>query len=139
MQSMMDGYLCLLHLTTGVVIETVFMPFATAAFFSFVLVSVFGMRYLLLIWRIQRPENNRASSNNNNSNSNNDSDNNNNNNDSNNTNQEEQETILPIANRPQPTPQPVSDPRRDISALYYRMCKFIFLFYLKNLGNRYLS
>ncbi|KAI8142937.1 hypothetical protein BJV82DRAFT_515843 [Fennellomyces sp. T-0311] len=86
MQSMMDGYLCLLHLTTGVVVENVFMPFATAAFFSFVLVSVFGMRYLLLVWRIQRPETAsrpvQATS---------------------------PEPILPTANRPQPTQQP-SDP-----------------------------
>ncbi|KAG0191534.1 hypothetical protein DFQ28_011651, partial [Apophysomyces sp. BC1034] len=37
MQAMMDGYICLLHLTTGVVIDTVFTPFAAAAFFSFVL------------------------------------------------------------------------------------------------------
>ncbi|ORZ10077.1 hypothetical protein BCR42DRAFT_333854 [Absidia repens] len=56
MQAMMDGYICLLHLTTGVVMESVFLPFASAAFFSFILVSIFGMRYLLVIWRIQRPE-----------------------------------------------------------------------------------
>ncbi|KAI7897604.1 uncharacterized protein BX663DRAFT_556558 [Cokeromyces recurvatus] len=56
MQAVMDGYLCLLHLTTGVVIENVFIPFATAAFFTFILVSIFGMRYLLVVWRIQRPE-----------------------------------------------------------------------------------
>ncbi|KAI8339033.1 hypothetical protein BC941DRAFT_350028 [Chlamydoabsidia padenii] len=60
MQAMMDGYICLLHLTTGVVIETVFLPFASAAFFSFISVSIFGMRYLLVIWRIQRPESIRA-------------------------------------------------------------------------------
>ncbi|EPB85544.1 hypothetical protein HMPREF1544_07633 [Mucor circinelloides 1006PhL] len=60
MQAIMDGYLCLLYITTGVVIENVFIPFATAAFFTFVLVSVFGMRYLLVVWRIQRPEPNTA-------------------------------------------------------------------------------
>ncbi|KAG1143058.1 hypothetical protein G6F37_011401 [Rhizopus arrhizus] len=59
-QAIMDGYLCLLHLTTGVVLETVFIPFATAAFFTFILVSIFGMRYLLVVWRIQRPESIRA-------------------------------------------------------------------------------
>ncbi|KAI9310998.1 hypothetical protein BX666DRAFT_1128141 [Dichotomocladium elegans] len=59
MQAMMDGYLCLLHLTTGVVVKSVFLRFAAAAFFNFILVSVFSMRYLLLIWRIQRPENAR--------------------------------------------------------------------------------
>ncbi|KAI9290201.1 hypothetical protein BC943DRAFT_270351 [Umbelopsis sp. AD052] len=56
MQSTMDGYLCLIHLTTGVVVQNVFIPFATTAFFTFVLVSIFGMRYLMVIWRIQRPE-----------------------------------------------------------------------------------
>jgi len=56
MQSTMDGYLCLIHLTTGVVVQSVFIPFATTAFFTFVLVSIFGMRYLMVIWRIQRPE-----------------------------------------------------------------------------------
>ncbi|KAI8881349.1 hypothetical protein K501DRAFT_189207 [Backusella circina FSU 941] len=61
-QAAMDGYLCLLHLTTGVVIDNVFLPFATAAFFTFILVSIFGMRYLLVVWRIQRPESIRAQS-----------------------------------------------------------------------------
>ncbi|KAL0075034.1 hypothetical protein J3Q64DRAFT_1811683 [Phycomyces blakesleeanus] len=56
MQAIMDGYLCLLHLTAGIVVDAVFIPFAATAFFNFVLVSVFGMRYLLVIWRIQRPE-----------------------------------------------------------------------------------
>ncbi|KAJ2956270.1 hypothetical protein NQZ79_g7864 [Umbelopsis isabellina] len=56
MQSTMDGYFCLLHLTTGVVVQSVFIPFATTAFFTFILVSIFGMRYLMVIWRIQRPE-----------------------------------------------------------------------------------
>lgn len=55
----MDSYLCLLHLTTGVVVDNVFIPFATAAFFTFIFVSIFGMRYLLVIWRIQRPEHTR--------------------------------------------------------------------------------
>ncbi|KAL1915128.1 uncharacterized protein VTP21DRAFT_7609 [Calcarisporiella thermophila] len=56
MQALMDAYLCLLHLTTGVVINSVFIPFSSASFFTFVLASIFGMRYLLVIWRIQRPE-----------------------------------------------------------------------------------
>ncbi|KAI7867554.1 hypothetical protein BDF14DRAFT_1915144 [Spinellus fusiger] len=59
MQAIMDGYLCLLHLTAGIVIDTVFLPFAATSFFGFILVSVFGMRYLLVIWRIQRPETTR--------------------------------------------------------------------------------
>ena len=60
MQALMDGYICLIHLTTGIVMENVFLPFAAAAFFSFILVAIFGMRYLLVIRRIQRPESNRA-------------------------------------------------------------------------------
>ncbi|ORX62922.1 hypothetical protein DM01DRAFT_1297822 [Hesseltinella vesiculosa] len=60
MQALMDGYICLIHLTTGVVMENVFLPFASAAFFSFILVAIFGMRYLLVIRRIQRPEANRS-------------------------------------------------------------------------------
>ncbi|KAF9183908.1 hypothetical protein BGZ51_003697 [Haplosporangium sp. Z 767] len=46
-QVFIDSYLCMLHLTTGVLV---------ASFFSFVLVAIFGMRYMLVIWRIQRPE-----------------------------------------------------------------------------------
>ncbi|ORY94080.1 hypothetical protein BCR43DRAFT_495831 [Syncephalastrum racemosum] len=130
MQAMMDGYLCLLHLTTGVVIETVFMSFAAVAFFNFISVSVFGMRYLLVVWRIQRPEASRT------------------------TPEEPQQSpqqqqqaapaaqrattpgsILPLVNTPRPA-RPIatfSDPRRDISTLYYRLYALLlfglFLFY----------
>ncbi|CAG8459281.1 5094_t:CDS:2 [Paraglomus brasilianum] len=55
-QAIMDGYLCLLHITTGILIESVFFPLASAAFFSFVLVSLFEMRYLLAIWHVQKSE-----------------------------------------------------------------------------------
>jgi hypothetical protein len=50
-QAMMDSYLCLLHLTGGIVIESIFNAFATAAFFQFIGFSVFEMRYLLFIWK----------------------------------------------------------------------------------------
>jgi len=55
-QAVMDSYLCLIHLTAGIVIESVFNPYATAAFFKFVLFSIFEMRYLLLIFKARNPE-----------------------------------------------------------------------------------
>jgi hypothetical protein len=118
MQAAMDGYLCLLHLTTGVVIDNVFLPFATAAFFSFILVSIFGMRYLLVVWRIQRPESIRAQSqpaspapepS-----------------DESNNNDTSTDTLLPLANRPavnRPSTTEESNPQRDVTYLYYRLCK----------------
>lgn len=51
----MDAYLCLLHLTAGIVVESLFNAFATAAFFKFVIFSIFEMRYLLAIWKSRRP------------------------------------------------------------------------------------
>lgn len=112
MQAVMDGYLCLLHLTTGVVIENVFISFATAAFFTFVLVSIFGMRYLLVVWRIQRPESIRASQP-----------------PSPTPDQQQQQqtpnatSLLPIANVRRPNPEEQTNPQRDITYLYYRLCK----------------
>jgi hypothetical protein len=111
MQAIMDGYLCLLHLTTGVVIENVFIPFATAAFFTFVLVSIFGMRYLLVVWRIQRPESIRASQ------------------PPSPTPDQQQapdtENLLPVANVRRPNPEEPSNQQREITYLYYRLCKYI--------------
>ncbi|MED6223002.1 Transmembrane E3 ubiquitin-protein ligase fly2 [Stylosanthes scabra] len=54
-QAIMDAYLCLLHLTAGILIESLFNAFATAAFFKFVVFSIFEMRYLLTIWKANRP------------------------------------------------------------------------------------
>ncbi len=48
---MMDSYLCLLHLTGGIIIESVFNAFATAAFFQFIGFSVFELRFLFSIWK----------------------------------------------------------------------------------------
>mmetsp|Transcript_12111 Transcript_12111/g.34059 ORF Transcript_12111/g.34059 Transcript_12111/m.34059 type:complete len:656 (+) Transcript_12111:510-2477(+) len=53
-QAIMDAYLCLLHLTAGIVVEALFNAFATAAFFEFVIFAIFEMRYLLSIWRARR-------------------------------------------------------------------------------------
>ncbi|KAI8374372.1 uncharacterized protein BYT42DRAFT_576128 [Radiomyces spectabilis] len=122
-QAMMDGYLCLLHLTTGIVIENVFIPFASAAFFSFILVSVFGMRYLLVIWRIQRPEALRASQTQPTADTANDRPA---------ATEPDEQTLLPIANRPAPTPAPMN-PQREATYLYYRLYAValsgLFLFY----------
>ncbi|TKY48880.1 Transmembrane E3 ubiquitin-protein ligase 1 [Spatholobus suberectus] len=54
-QAIMDAYLCLLHLTAGILVESLFNAFATAAFFKFVVFSIFEMRYLLAIWKASRP------------------------------------------------------------------------------------
>ncbi|KAJ4801328.1 RING/U-box superfamily protein [Rhynchospora pubera] len=54
-QAIMDAYLCLLHLAAGVVVESLFNAFATAAFFKFVVFSIFEMRYFLAIWKATRP------------------------------------------------------------------------------------
>ncbi|CAO3640235.1 unnamed protein product [Mucor hiemalis] len=123
MQAVMDGYLCLLHLTTGVVIDNVFIPFATAAFFTFVLVSIFGMRYLLVVWRIQRPESIRPSqpaSPTPDQEANSDT-------------APDTENLLPVANVRRPNTAEVSNPQRDITFLYYRLYAVLllglFLFY----------
>ncbi|KAK9048633.1 hypothetical protein SSX86_032401, partial [Deinandra increscens subsp. villosa] len=57
-QAIMDAYLCLLHLTAGILVESLFNAFATAAFFKFVVFSIFEMRYLLAIWKASRAINN---------------------------------------------------------------------------------
>ncbi|KAE9620638.1 hypothetical protein Lal_00019560 [Lupinus albus] len=54
-QAIIDVYLCLLHLTAGILVETLFNAFATAAFFKFVVFSIFEMRYILAIWKANRP------------------------------------------------------------------------------------
>ncbi|KAH7429115.1 hypothetical protein KP509_09G031600 [Ceratopteris richardii] len=56
-QAIMDAYLCLAHLTAGILVESLFNAFATAAFFKFVIFSIFEMRYLLAIWKARRPLN----------------------------------------------------------------------------------
>lgn len=55
-QAIIDSYLCLLHLTTGIVMDSVFNAFATAAFLKFITFSVFEMRYILVIWKSRRPQ-----------------------------------------------------------------------------------
>eukprot|EP00002_Diphylleia_rotans_P011381 TRINITY_DN2249_c0_g3_i2.p1 TRINITY_DN2249_c0_g3~~TRINITY_DN2249_c0_g3_i2.p1 ORF type:complete len:450 (-),score=77.10 TRINITY_DN2249_c0_g3_i2:284-1633(-) len=55
-QAIIDSYLCLIHLTTGIIIEPLFNAFSTAAFLKFVMFSVYEMRYLLFIWKARRPQ-----------------------------------------------------------------------------------
>ncbi|SAL96139.1 hypothetical protein [Absidia glauca] len=129
MQAMMDGYICLLHLTTGVVIESVFLPFASAAFFSFISVSIFGMRYLLVIWRIQRPESIRTSQQASSSppvaNSNNTS------------------TDSPRTTEPTPTPSPQQSLpvqyHMDFSRLYAILLFGLFLFYQSTIRSAFVQ
>jgi transmembrane E3 ubiquitin-protein ligase len=55
LQAVADSYLCLGHLTMGIAVPTLFNAFATAAFFKFIIFSIFEMRWLLLIWKARRP------------------------------------------------------------------------------------
>ncbi|BFZ64331.1 hypothetical protein YB2330_005474 [Saitoella coloradoensis] len=54
--AVMDGYLSIIYLSVGMLTESLFLPFVTAAFITFVLVSIFGMRLLLVVWQTQEPE-----------------------------------------------------------------------------------
>lgn len=54
LQTISDSYLCLAHLTIGIALQTLFNAFATAAFFKFIIFSIFEMRYMLMIWKARR-------------------------------------------------------------------------------------
>ena len=53
-QAVLDAYLCLLHLTLGILVEPLFTAFATAAFVQFCVFGIFEMRLLLVAWRARR-------------------------------------------------------------------------------------
>ncbi|KAI9919123.1 hypothetical protein PsorP6_012015 [Peronosclerospora sorghi] len=55
-QAIVDSYLCLGHLTVGIVAQNVFAAFASVAFVKLIIFSVFEMRYLLTIWKARRPQ-----------------------------------------------------------------------------------
>lgn len=55
-QAIIDSYLCLIHLTAGIIIQSIFAAFATVAFLKLIIFSIFEMRYLLLIWKARRPQ-----------------------------------------------------------------------------------
>ncbi|KAN0006841.1 hypothetical protein ACTFIU_005033 [Dictyostelium citrinum] len=54
-QTIMDAYLCLIHLSAGVIMDYLFNAFATASFFQFVTFALFEMRYLLVILKARSP------------------------------------------------------------------------------------
>ncbi|KAG4304853.1 hypothetical protein PORY_001906 [Pneumocystis oryctolagi] len=56
-QASLDGYTCIIFLSTSISHNSIFLSSITASFLSFTLVAIFGMRYLLIIHRIQQPEN----------------------------------------------------------------------------------
>jgi hypothetical protein len=55
LQAVMDAYLCLMHLTTGIIVEALFNAFALCAFCKFVLFAMFEMRYFTQVWKAQLP------------------------------------------------------------------------------------
>merc|ERR1712072_563472 len=55
-QTVFDSYSCLLHLTVGILVEPLFMSFVASAFFMLLHFAVFELRYMLLIWKAQRPD-----------------------------------------------------------------------------------
>eukprot|EP01119_Soliformovum_irregulare_P019949 TRINITY_DN6405_c3_g1_i1.p1 TRINITY_DN6405_c3_g1~~TRINITY_DN6405_c3_g1_i1.p1 ORF type:complete len:561 (-),score=114.99 TRINITY_DN6405_c3_g1_i1:20-1702(-) len=54
MQTIMDSYLFFVHITAGVIGESLFTTFATAAFLKMIAFFFFGMRYIFIIWKSQR-------------------------------------------------------------------------------------
>ncbi|KAJ6230305.1 dsc e3 ubiquitin ligase complex subunit 1 [Anaeramoeba flamelloides] len=56
-QCLADGYIFCIHLTIGMLYRTYVKIFAILSFFNFMLFSVFELRYLLFIWKSNRPEN----------------------------------------------------------------------------------
>ncbi|RPB29737.1 hypothetical protein L211DRAFT_800222 [Terfezia boudieri ATCC MYA-4762] len=56
MMAIVDGYMAGAFILVSVMVESSYLALVTAAFLSFVLVVVFGMRFLITIWGVQRPE-----------------------------------------------------------------------------------
>lgn len=59
-QAVMDAYMCLLHLTTGIMVEPLLSAFTGVAAVQFCLFSVFELRLLLLAWRARRSSSTNA-------------------------------------------------------------------------------
>jgi hypothetical protein len=55
LQAGMDAFLCLMHLTTGIIVEALFNAFAICAFCKFILCAMFEMRYFTQVWKAQLP------------------------------------------------------------------------------------
>ena len=60
MMAIVDGYMAGAFILVSVMVESSYLALVTAAFLSFVLVVVFGMRFLITIWGVQRPERHAA-------------------------------------------------------------------------------
>ncbi|KAG0644094.1 hypothetical protein HOY80DRAFT_1031143 [Tuber brumale] len=56
MMGIVDGYMALAFLGATVLIDSCYLALSPVTFFSFLLGSIFGMRFLMIIRRIQRPE-----------------------------------------------------------------------------------
>ncbi|KAF8476977.1 hypothetical protein BDZ91DRAFT_773795 [Kalaharituber pfeilii] len=54
--AIVDGYTAGAFILVSVLVASSYLALVTAAFLSFVLVVVFGMRFLITIWGVQRPE-----------------------------------------------------------------------------------
>lgn len=54
MQAVMDAYLCLVHLTSALILDVLFTPFTTLAVVQFLSFAIFEMRFLLVVWRAGR-------------------------------------------------------------------------------------
>ena len=54
MQAVLDSYQCLLHLTAGIIVDSLFHSFSSRVF-PIALFSVFEIRMLLQIWKSRRP------------------------------------------------------------------------------------
>ncbi|PWW79414.1 hypothetical protein C7212DRAFT_356291 [Tuber magnatum] len=62
MMGIVDGYMALAFLGATVLIDSCYLALSPVTFFSFLLGSIFGMRFLMIIRRIQRPEHRPAQS-----------------------------------------------------------------------------
>lgn len=56
LQTVLDAFLCLIHLLASLSFEPLFKPFIITTFFLFVSFSIFQMRYIILVWKSRRPQ-----------------------------------------------------------------------------------
>ncbi|KAF3936009.1 hypothetical protein ABW19_dt0200228 [Dactylella cylindrospora] len=54
--SLLDGYIVIIFIITATLVERSSLPLIAAAFFCTVLAGFFGIRYMLMIYRVQLPE-----------------------------------------------------------------------------------
>lgn len=56
MMAMGDGFVCMVFLVMGIMLDATFLALIATAFISFLSVSFFGMKFLMDIWTVQAPE-----------------------------------------------------------------------------------